>query len=155
MGGLIRFLIIGAVVAFCVRAVRKMLRERGEERSIPTERSGVIRKVTHHENGRMASERYLMDGVMHGPYMLWDRAGSKVGEGEYRNGMLDGTERRFGDDGRLLSAVEWKEGRCLGSRKEGADGELIELKLVKDGAEAAVDVAVPEFDGEPDPSETN
>ncbi len=130
--GLIRVVIFGAAVILGVLWLRRMLRRRGMEEAIPTAQSGVIRKVTHHDNGRMASERYLMDGVMHGPYMLWDTAGNKVAEGEYRNGMLHGIERRFGDDGRTIGEVDWEEGRRIGTRKPGGDGELIELRLVNE-----------------------
>lgn len=130
MPGLIRMLLIGVAVFYGARWLRKKFGNAGLERAIPTAQSGVVRKVTHHDNGRMASERYLMDGVMHGPYMLWDRAGNKTAEGEHRNGILHGTERRFGSDGRVIGEVVWEEGRRLETRKEGADGELIELRLV-------------------------
>jgi hypothetical protein len=134
MPGLIRFLVIATAVYFGVRWLRKRFGGVNFERAIPTAQSGVVRKVNHHDNGRMASERYLMDGVMHGPYMLWDRAGNKTAQGEYRNGMLHGAERRFGGDGRVIGEVIWEEGRRLETRKEGADGELIELRLVDQAA---------------------
>ena len=129
--GVIRVLLLVGLIWAGYRLARRFLGGKGAEQVIPTDRSGVIRKVTYHDNGRMASERYLMDGVMHGPYMLWDHRGNKLAEGEYRNGMLHGTERRFGPDGRQIGVVVWNEGRRTETVKEGADGELISLRLVQ------------------------
>lgn len=139
--GLLRIMILSAVIYGGVRLVRRFMGQIGQKRAeqaIPTEQSGVMRKVTYHDNGRMASERYLMDGVMHGAYMIWDHRGNKLAEGEYRNGMLHGSERRFGPDGREIGVVQWDEGRRTDTRKEGADGELISLRLVSDDSPVGV-----------------
>ncbi|GEM_PF-3357378 len=147
--GLFRVIFLFALVLGGFMLARRLFGKGRKEQEIPTDRSGVLRKVTYHDNGRMASERYLMDGVMHGPYMLWDTQGNKIAEGEYRNGMLHGTEQRFGDDGRLIASVQWVEGRRTESRKKGADGELIELRLVDEVA-----VAEPVDENEHDPTST-
>ena len=140
--GLIRVLFLGGMLLVGALWLRKMLKRKSLEQAIPTAESGVIRKITHHDNGRMASERYLMDGVMHGPYMLWDRGGNKIAEGEYRNGMLHGMERRFGPDDKLIGEVRWEEGRRIATRKEGADGEVIELRLVHEDGQPVRDQPV-------------
>lgn len=90
-------------------------RIRRDERTLPTGASGSVRKVTYHDNGRMKSERYLLDGVMHGPWMLWDEAGNKLAEGHHKHGMLDGLEVRYGGDGQKLSETRWVEGRRHGT----------------------------------------
>ncbi len=115
----LRMLFFAALVFAVFWAMRRLFRRmRNREQSLPTERGGVIRKVTHHDNGRMKSERYLLDGVMHGPWMIWDEDGNKLAEGHHKAGMLDGVEVRYDNDGKKLSEVHWVEGRRHGTTIE-------------------------------------
>lgn len=121
----LRVWLFGALIFVLFWGGRRLLRRlRNAEQSLPTERGGVIRKVTHHDNGRMKTERYLLDGVMHGPWMIWDEDGNKLAEGHHKDGMLDGAEIRYGSDGQKLREISWVEGRRHGTTTEhDADGK--------------------------------
>ncbi len=115
----LRLLFYAALVFGVIWVMRRLWRRlRRGEQSLPTEKGGVVRKVTYHDNGRMKSERYLLDGSMHGPWMIWDEDGNKLAEGHHSRGMLDGTEVRYNKDGLKLSEVNWVEGRRHGTSTE-------------------------------------
>jgi hypothetical protein len=84
------------------------------------------RLTEFHANGRMKSERHVQDGMMHGPWLLWDEHGSKVGEGAYDRGIVHGLEVDFGADGVKLRETPWVQGRRHGiAREYGMDGEVL------------------------------
>ncbi len=126
-GLLIRFwkpllVVVGVVIVF--RLVRRFLRLR--EQSMPAGRDGSVRRVTHHDNGRMKTERHILDGVMQGPWMVWDEEGNKTSEGEYHKGMMHGQEIHYGTDGQKVSETSWLEGRRHGTQTEfDASGETV------------------------------
>ena len=112
----LRILLFAALAFAVMWGLRRLMRRiRRGEQSLPTEKGGVIRKVTYHDNGRMKTERYILDGVMHGPWMIWDEDGNKLAEGHHKDGMLDGDEVRYGDDGQKTREISWVEGRRHGT----------------------------------------
>ena len=117
--------ILAVILAiWLVRRLRRWLRQR--EQSLPAGRSGSVRRVTHHENGRMKTERHVLDGAMHGSWMVWDEEGNKTSEGEYYKGMMHGQEIHYTADGQKIRETSWVEGRRHGTQTEfDVTGEVV------------------------------
>lgn len=73
------------------------------------------RLVENHPNGRIRSERNLLDGMMHGPWYLWDDEGNKLSGGAYDHGIVHGREIDYGPNGVKIRETPWVHGRRHGT----------------------------------------
>ncbi len=56
------------------------------------EREGDMVKATYfHDNGLVAQSGYMIDGKLHGDWVMFDAKGEKIAEGSYTNGKRQGT----------------------------------------------------------------
>lgn len=138
---MIRWLLLTAVLTGIAQLARFVLR-RWRLRIAGTPLTG--RLTEHHANGRMKSERHVRDGMMHGPWLLWDAQGNKVGEGAYDRGIVHGLEVDYGPGGVKQRETPWVQGRRHGiAREYGTDGEVVreQAHVQDDGACTAAEIA--------------
>jgi hypothetical protein len=64
----------------------------------------------YHDNGTLASETTLVDGIPHGVLREWHRNGILAREEPLNQGAIDGTVRQWDDQGRLLGSCELIKG---------------------------------------------
>jgi hypothetical protein len=84
------------------------------------------RMVDNYANGRPRSERYVEDGMLHGPWITWDEQGNKVAEGHYVRGIVHGLEVDYSPGGVRKREVNWVNGRRHGlAREYGAAGQVV------------------------------
>ncbi len=100
---------------------------------VPGLRKVVTRPLTgktieNHSNGRMKSERQFKDGMMHGPWILWDENGNKLAEGAYDRGIVHGTEIDYASNGVKARETPWAYGRRHGTAKVyDSTGKILKL----------------------------
>jgi hypothetical protein len=75
------------------------------------------RLAEYHGNGRLKSERHVLDGTMHGPWIVWDEQGNKVAEGAYDHGIVHGLEIDYDGNGVKIRETPWTQGRRHGTAR--------------------------------------
>ncbi len=85
------------------------------------------RLVEHHPNGRIRTERNLLDGMMHGPWFVWDEDGNKLSEGAYDHGIVQGLEIDYAPNGVKVRETPWVQGRRHGTATvhDAATGKVV------------------------------
>lgn len=79
--------------------------------------SGVMNE---YENGRIVRTCNFLNGVLHGPYILYE-SGSVVADAFYDHGFLNGVARNYNSQGTVIRLKEYQSGLPVG-RYETRDG---------------------------------
>ncbi|MFH0734307.1 MAG: toxin-antitoxin system YwqK family antitoxin [bacterium] len=102
-------------------------------------RSGIA--LTYHENGKVQSQRYFVNGKIHwqekifseagnllefisydkggksGPYIMYDERGNKIKEINYEDNIPSGITKLYYENGQLKAEVNYKDGKKNGITK--------------------------------------
>ncbi len=109
------------------------------DNEVTDKRSGIA--LTYHENGKVQSQRYFVDGKIHwqekifsesgqllefitydkggksGPYIMYNERGNKIKEINYEDNSPNGLTKYYYDNGQLKAEVIYKDGKKNGTTK--------------------------------------
>lgn len=92
-------------------------------------------KITYSKSGIKIESVHFKDGLLHGPYELWDEKGAPKIKSNYLDGKLHGKYEAFHENYKHRVWANYKNGKLDGNYIEYHDNGLITYKGVfKDGA---------------------
>lgn len=72
--------------------------------------------------------------ILHGTYLVLDSEKRMITQGQFNEGLKDGTWKRWFSNGNLRSIENWKDSRLNGEFKTySAEGELLSIENYKNG----------------------
>lgn len=93
-------------------------------------------KIFYHENGKISSEGYMVDGKPDGYWKTYNENGILIAEGNREDFKLDSLWKFYNDDGSLKLEVNYREGKKHGIRTTYRKDEIIRETFkndIKDG----------------------
>lgn len=89
------------------------------------EKDGKMIKATYfHDNGEIAQTGFLLEGKLHGDWVMFDNEGKKIATGQYMNGRKSGKWFFWEND--VLKEVDFTDNRIV-NVKNWSQGEVVSV----------------------------
>jgi len=89
------------------------------------EKVGEMVKATYfHDNGELAQTGYMLNGKLHGDWVMFDTQGKKIATGQYVNGTKTGKWFFWKND--VLREVDFTDNRVV-NVKDWSQGEVVSV----------------------------
>ncbi|NQZ43046.1 MAG: nicotinic acid mononucleotide adenyltransferase [Flavobacteriaceae bacterium] len=71
----------------------------------------MVKATYFHDNGQIAQTGYVLNGKLHGQWLMYDAVGTKIASGKYVEGKRSG--KWFFWEGEVLKEVDFKDNRMV------------------------------------------